>query len=184
MASENFKVYRNNRETMKYANSNIVYGSVAYDLNTLPKRQQEEETWVKEQVKTRTYKSAKPQKQGVSLFAISGFAAFVVMMVFVLLASIQLTQITHETAHLESRIMELSEQEARLRIEYESAFNLTEIEEYATKKLGMVRQTSDNIIFLETTNVDRAVILEQKTADDDGFFTGFKDFLSSLLEYF
>lgn len=184
MASENFKVYRNNRDNAEYANSGIVYGSVAYDLNTLPKRKQEEQVWEKEQVRTRTYKSAKPQKQGISLFSIVGFGAFVVMMLFVLLANAQLTQIIDQTADLESKIQQLSDQEARLKIEYESTFNLTEIEEYATKKLGMVRQSSDNVVLLETANVDRAVIIEPDNVNNESFFTGLKNFLSSLLEYF
>ena len=183
MASENFKVYRNNAETSEYANSGIVYGSVAYDLNALPKRREEEQVWEREQVKTRTYKSAKPQRQGISLFAVLGFGAFVVMMIFVLLASVQLTQIVDETSHLESRIRQLSDQEARLKIEYESTFNLTEIEEYATKKLGMVRKSSENIVLLETANVDRAVIIEPENSGDAGFFAGLKNFFGSLLEY-
>lgn len=184
MASENFKRYKSNSANAEYAKSGIVYGSLAYDLNTLPKRKQEEQVWEKEQVRTKTYKSAKPQKQGISLFGVVGFGAFVVMMMLVLLASIQLTQIVDENSSLEHRIQELSDQEARLKIEYESTFNLTEIEEYATKKLGMVRKSSDNVVLLETANVDRAVIIEPKSSNNEGFFIGLKDFLSSLLEYF
>lgn len=184
MASDNFNAYKNNGNTVEYANSSIVYGSVAYDLNSLPKRKQEERSEEYEQVRTKTYKSVKPQKQGISLFAIVGFAAFVVMMVLVLVAEIQLTQITDETSRLETKIKELGVQEARLKIEYESTFNLNEIEEYATKKLGMVRKSSDNMYFLEETDTDRAVILENEKTTDNGFFDGLKSFLTSLLEYF
>lgn len=184
MASNNFKVYKNNGEVVEYASSGIVYGSVAYDLNALPKRKQEEQVREKEQIKTKTYEAVKPQKQGISLFAIAGFGVFVVMMVFVLLANVQLTQVTTETALLESQIQKLSDEEARLKIEYESTFNLTEIEEYAAKKLGMVRTTSDNVTLLETADADRAVIIQQNGAADTGFFTGLKSFLNSLMEYF
>lgn len=183
MASDNIKAYKK-INTDEYADSEIVYGSVAYDLNVLPKRKQEEHGWENGQVKTKTFKVAKPQKQGVSLFAVVGFAIFVIMMVFVLAAEIQLTQIIDETAQLESRIKELEVQEARLKIEYESTFNLTEIEEYASKKLGMVRKTSENMVFLKETDADRAVIIENEKTGNESFFDGLKSFLASLLEYF
>ncbi|MBE6948223.1 MAG: TPM domain-containing protein [Ruminococcaceae bacterium] len=183
MASQNFKVYKDNSEIPEYANSSIVYGSVAYDLNALPKRKQEEQVWEREQVRTETYKAARPQRQGVSLFAVLGIGAFVVMMLMVLLANVRLTEVIDETAKLESKIVALSDQEARLRIEYESAFNLTEIEEYATKKLGMVRKTSENVVLLQAASVDRAVILETDGSDEENFFTGLKDFFSSILSY-
>jgi cell division protein FtsL len=179
MASNNFKVHSKYDDDARYA----VYGSVAYDLNALPEREYEELPEKSRRSKARAYSVEKP-KQGISLFAVAGFALFAVMMVFVLLARVQLTQISDETAKIETKISELSEEEARLRIEYERTFNLTEIEEYATKKLGMIRQGSDSVTFLAMTNVDRAEILVPDETGGNNFITGFKDFLSSLLEYF
>ena len=164
----------------KYA-SDMIYGNVAYDLNSLPREQEKPQPKKKRQVKTKTYDVAKPN-QGVSLFAIVGFGLFAVMMIFVLLARLQLTQITDEAARLEIRIQELSKAEARLKVDYESTFNLTEIEEYATKQLGMVRN-SDNVNFFQATNIDRAEIFETEK-NTSNFFEVFKNFISSLLEYF
>ncbi len=183
MASHNLKIYKNNGEITEYASSGIVYGSVAYDLNALPKRKQEEQVREKEQIKTKTYESTKSPKQGISLFSIAGFGVFVALMVLVLLANVQLTQITAETASLENRIQALSDEEERLTVKYESTFNLNEIEEYATKKLGMIHQSADNITLLETADADRAVIIPHDVANDTGFFMGLKNFLNSLLEY-
>lgn len=182
MASKEFKVYSKYDDGSVYAQS-PVYGNVAYDMNALPEREYEERHEENRRAKARSYAVERPA-QGVSLFAIAGFALFAVMMVFVLLARVQLTQISDETAKIESKISKLSEEEARLKIEYESTFNLTEIEKYATKKLGMIRQGSDSVTFLEMTNVDRAEILVPEETEGSNFFNGFKDFLSSLLEYF
>ena len=182
MASEKFKVYSKYDDSSSYA-QNAVYGNVAYDMNALPEREYKEQSQENRRAKAKSYAVKKPQ-QGISLFAVGGFVLFAVLMVYVLLARVQLTQISDETAKIESKIAELSEEEARLKIEYESTFNLTEIEKYATKKLGMVRQSSDSVTFLEMTNVDRAEILVPDESDGNGFFSGFKDFLSSLLEYF
>ena len=182
MASNRQNSYSEYEDVYRYA-SGAVYGNVAYDLNALPEREYEEQPKEQRRAKAQAYSVTKPV-QGISLFAAAGFLAFAVIMVFVLLARVQLTQISDETARIETRIMQLSEEEARLKIKYESTFNLTEIEEYATKKLGMMRQGSDGVTFLEMTNVDREEILAADEASNTGFFSGFKDFLSSLLEYF
>lgn len=178
MANEKYRGYPESYD--EYA-GDMVYGNVAYDLDSIPKSQKSTEPEKRKRVKTRTYGVVK-QNRGIPIFAIVGFALFSVMMIFVLLARLQLTQITDEAAHLETRIQELSEAEARIKVDYESTFNLTEIEEYATKQLGMVR-SSDNVNFFQTTSVDRAEILE-KEEKSSNFLDGFKDFISSLLEYF
>ncbi len=179
MAREGFKVNTGYGDAADYA----VYGNVAYDLNALPKREYEDQPNAERRTKARAYAVNQPAS-GISFFAAAGFVLFAVMMVFVLLARLQLTEISDETARIESRIADLSEVEARLKIEYEKTFNLTEIEKYATKKLGMIRQGSDSVTFLSMTNVDRAEILVPEETENTGFLSGFKDFLSSLLEYF
>ena len=175
-----FKVYtRTPNGGYEYA-SGSVYGSVAYDLDRLPKEEEKPEKRVK--VRVRTYREAS-SAQGVSLFAVIGFAVFVAVMVFVLLAKVQLTQISDESVRLEKHIQELKEDEARLRIQYETTFNLTEIERYAVKKLGMVRADNSAATLMESANVDRAEVLAESDMVGS-LFTEFKDFITSLLAYF
>ena len=176
----NFTVYRRTSANGYDYASGSVYGNVAYDLDRLPREEEKPQERVK--VKVRTYRETH-SAQGVSMFAVVGFALFAVMMVFVLLAKVQLTQITNETVKMESQIRQLKDDEARLKIDYESKFNLTEIENYAVKTLGMVRTSGESVTMLESANVDRAEVL----AENDmvgSFFTEFKDFVTSLLAYF
>lgn len=69
--------------------------------------------------------------------AVLGFAIAAVLIVFSLVARVQLSQASAQVSALEDQYAELQEQQTRLRIDYESAFNLTEIEDYAIHELGM-----------------------------------------------
>lgn len=66
-----------------------------------------------------------------------GFAIAAVLIVVSLVARVQLSQASAEVSALENQYTQLQEQQTRLRIDYESAFNLTEIEDYAIHELGM-----------------------------------------------
>lgn len=58
-----------------------------------------------------------------------GFAIAAVLIIVSLVARVQLSQASAEVSTLEDQYAELQEQQTRLRIDYESAFNLTEIED-------------------------------------------------------
>ncbi|MBQ8838696.1 MAG: SoxR reducing system RseC family protein, partial [Bacteroidales bacterium] len=60
----------------------------------------------------------------------------------------------------------MSEDEQKLlQIEYENTFDLKEIEEYATKTLGMVRLEDSQIVVLEQTAEDKAEILREERGE-------------------
>ena len=73
-------------------------------------------------------------------------------------------------------------EQAKLQIAYESAFNLTEIEEYATAQLGMQKPTADQIYYIDTSSPDKAVIVQQ--TEEDSFVDRVSDFLMGIGEYF
>ena len=72
--------------------------------------------------------SAPRPKQAIAPMAVLGFAIAAVLIVFSLVARVQLSQASAQVSALEDQYAELQEQQTRLRIDYESAFNLTEIE--------------------------------------------------------
>ena len=172
-----------------------VVGSLAYDLEgtvAYPYPQQEKRREaerkvvipalpvVDEQVAARA--KARTQ-QAVSPVALIGFACAAVLLVFSLMAKIQLTAVTDEAVKLESQLSDLEMAQSRLLIEYESAFNLTEIEAYATSVLGMQRPREEQVIYLNSSIPDKAVILDGK-ADSYGLSDRLYDMLESIGEYF
>lgn len=166
-----------------------VYGSLAYDYGkALPRRDRpvdrqviipappriREEERVAHRVRT---------KQGLSPTAIIGSACAAALLVFTLMARIQLTEVTDTAAHLEQQLIELEVAQNRLLIDYERAFNLTEIEEYATRELGMQRPRDEQIHYLSSAVPDKAVILSGESEGRD-FGDRLFDALSSIAEYF
>ncbi len=167
-----------------------VYGSLAYDYGkALPRRDRpvdrqviipapprirEQERIAAHRVKTR---------QSISPMAIIGTACAAALLVFTLMARIQLTEVTDTAAHLEQQLIELEVAQNRLLIDYERAFNLTEIEEYATRELGMQRPRDEQIHYLSSTVPDKAMILSGESEGRD-FGDRLFDTLSSIAEYF
>ena len=83
--------------------------------------------------------------------AVLGFAIAAVLLVISLVARVQLSQASAQVSALEDQYTQLQEQQTRLRIDYESAFNLTEIEDYAIHELGMQKPRSISSIISAAT---------------------------------
>ncbi|MGI5978411.1 MAG: hypothetical protein ACOX66_02795 [Oscillospiraceae bacterium] len=121
-------------------------------------------------------------RQAVAPMAIVGYLCAAVLLVFTLMAKIQLTEVTDQSARLESQLEQLKTEQNRLLISYEKAFNTTEVETYATTQLGMQRARDDQIYYLDSSVPDKAVVIEPK--DDNSFASRVRAALDSLAEYF
>ncbi|MGM9521729.1 MAG: hypothetical protein ACI3VB_04545 [Oscillospiraceae bacterium] len=172
---------------------NAVYGNVAYDLSTagyaIPR---EDRTIPAERPQERVRERAREEVQaaprekaafGVPVAGIIGVIAAAALMVFVLLAYVQLNEISSETSQLKSAISELTETGTRLRVTYESTFNLNEIEDYAINILGMTKLKDSCVTVFASDKTDKAEILN---ADDSakGLISRASEFIGSLAEYF
>lgn len=168
-----------------------VYGSLAYDLNypgfyqndsyaaprtptARPETRERTET-------ARRVRSQRRSRQSIAPTAIIGLVAAAFLFVTGITAQVNLLRVSNESVELESRLRELKEEEAKLRIAYESAFNLAEIEEYATLRLGMQKPNTSQIAYIDTSAPDKAVVV---TEEDSGFVDRVSDFLSGLGAYF
>ncbi len=175
---------------MKYGRG-AVYGSLAYDYDN-PELYPEEYSSAPEpaappqtQERPRTATRAQVQarsKQAVYPLAILGIAVAAVLFVIAIMAQIQLFDISSKTVQLEAQLKELQTAQTKLQIKYEGAFNLTEIEQYATGRLGMQKPSADQIFYIDTSSPDRAVIIAQ--AADSGFLGRVSSFLSEIGAYF
>ena len=118
----------------------------------------------------------------LSLFAVFGTVFACVLMVFVVLAQINFSEIAGETVRLNAQLNELMEQERRLEIEFENAIDMKKIEMYARDTLGMSKPDSDQASVVRSIPIDSAEIINSGGEADA--LSGFGSFISSLLEYF
>ena len=177
---------------------NAVSGSLAYDFDN-PELYREIEYGLPlpfdappaeaEQMQEQEQEDALPQtrsqtraKQSVAPAAVLGVLVAAAMFVAAIMAQIQLTGLSSERISLETELAELQTKNARLQIADESAFNLTEIEEYAVTELGMQKPGADQITYIDTSSPDRAVVIRDSSGD--GFVDRLSDFLAELGSYF
>ena len=170
-----------------------VYGSLAYDFNhpelyggedeysQVPEQEQKQNTETRVQTRVRP-KSAVRTKQGIAPFAIIGVLVAAFLVVTAITAQVSVVNISGDSVALQAKLAELEEEQTRLRIAYESAFNLAEIEEYAITNLGMQKPNAAQITYIDTSAPDRAVVIGRD--EGDGIADRVGDFLSGLGSYF
>ena len=188
-ATRNFKTYN--------FVTGAVDGTLAYDFSspayypqeeiyeTPPARPEKvrarEPLWVNDSVRE-TARSMVRSKQGFSPLALAGAICVVILIVLTLYTRIQLINISQASTDLEARITELEAEHSKLTVEYESVFNLKDVEEYAVGVLGMQEPGDDQIYYLSgVTSADKAVVISREETD---IFSGVYDLLGSFKAYF
>ncbi len=182
---------------MRYAAS-ATYGSEAYDLTKLPGfgEPQEEiaaeptreelirqrlDQRARERAQARAQEEARLQVFGFPLLAVVGGIVAAILFVTVLMGYIQIAAISGEISGTRSSIAELSERNEALKLQYESAFDMAEVETYAVNILGMTK-AANNDNYYSVILADRAELLaEDETA---GLRARVIGFLKSIPEYF
>lgn len=168
-----------------YYGGGAVQGSLAYDFNhpelyrEMPEKtaRPQRETATHTAVRTRAVASVKT-KQSLAPFAIGGLFVAALMLVICLSAQIRLLDISTQSAKLESQLGDLLTEQTKLKIAYESAFNYSEVEEYATKTLGMQKPQADQICYIDTASPDRTEVLA--AGMEDNFVDRISDFLTGI----
>lgn len=167
-----------------------VYGSLAYDLNhpelfedaySAPQAPAKPKTEERTGILTRS-KRVVHTRQGIAPAAIVGILAAAFLFVTGITAQVRLLSVSSQSVELQTKLEELEVQQAKLRIRYESAFNLAEIEEYATAELGMQKPNANQIAYIDTSAPDKAVVIDDGSGE--GIVDKISDFLSSLGAYF
>ena len=169
-----------------------VFGSLAYDFNNPelyrdeytaapPKTRPRTQTQTKAHVHTRA-RAAVHTKQSLAPASLAGMLVAAFLVVVAILAQAQIVGISSRSVALETELAQLEEQQAKLRIAYESAFNMAEIEEYAVNTLGMQKPRADQIFYIDTSSPDKAVVIAD--GQSDGFVDRVSDYLSGVFAYF
>ena len=174
----------------KKRNTAPMDGNAAYDLHSTAAEEYRYSAPVEMPHAPRTTEAVVPEsvptpKQAIAPLAVLGFAIAAVLIVVSLVARVQLSQASAAVSALEDQYTQLQEEQTRLRIDYESAFNLTEIEDYAIHELGMQKPRSDQLYYISSSDAtDTAVVLDQNAAEPLSLADRLGDFFSSILEYF
>lgn len=161
-------------------------GTAAPEFGGYPRREEERKVVIPappvvgEQTATRTKVK---YEQAISPVSIIGLACAAVLLVFSLMAKIQYTSVADQAVALEKQLNILETDKTRLQIKYESVFNMTEIEDYATSVLGMQRPRDEQVYYINSSVPDKAVIIEN-TKDNKSFLDRINDLLKSIGEYF
>lgn len=179
-------------KNMRYGQG-AVYGSLAYDFNH-PELYQEEYSRVPEHTaapKTQTQTQTKVHtraravahtKQSIAPMSIAGVLVAAFLFVIAIMAQAQLVGISAESVSLQNELAQLEEQQTKLMIRYESAFNMSDIEEYAVKSLGMRKPRAEQICYIDTSAPDKAVVIA--SGEETDFVDKVSDFLSGIGAYF
>ncbi|MCD7919723.1 MAG: hypothetical protein LUG45_06540 [Clostridiales bacterium] len=179
------------RTTAQMANTS--FGNAAYDLtNTVvaPQRKERQEPQRREEPKRQPERRTEAQprvrpQQGISLFAVSGFAAIALMAVLVLTSYVQLNSVYAATSTMEDYLADLVEEEASLKSEYNDLFDTATLQE-AAEEAGLVQPSSSQKVYLEMAEPDNAIVYEQK--EDPGLIEqvaeDLQSFWRSVLTYF
>ena len=169
-----------------------VFGSLAYDFDN-PELYREEysdagaaaaprpQTQTRTKVRTRA-RAVVHTRQSIAPLSIVGMLAAAFLVVIAILAQAQIVGISSKSVQLQQELTALQEQQAKLAIAYESAFNMAEIEDYAIHSLGMQKPHADQIFYIDTSSPDKAVAVADGA--NDSFVDRVSDFISGALAYF
>jgi len=142
----------------------------------------------RERQKTKAKTQAKPVAEavekivpGISVFAVFGTAFVAVLMIFVVLAQINYNETAAESVRLTALISDLSARHRALELAFENAVDIKEVERYARDELGMARPEGSQVIILNATPRDMAMVINN---GEDRGLEGFGSFLRSLTDYF
>ncbi len=151
---------------------------------TAKKQRGRQREWIREEARGQASAAAvERNRQGVSVVSLLGALCAVVLITMMLLAQIRLTDISSTAASLERQIDQLEAERSKLTVEYETIFNLKDVEEQAVEMLGMQEPDDSQIIYLSgVASADKAEVVTREQADL--FSLGLKDMLSSIKAYF
>ncbi len=167
-----------------------VFGSLAYDFDN-PELYREDYTVAKPkaiprtQTQTRVHTRARAvvhTRQSIAPLSLIGMLAAAFLLVAAILAQAQIVGLSSKSVTLHNELAQLEEEQAKLRIAYESAFNMADIEEYAIRSLGMQKPRADQIFYIDTSSPDKAVMISG--GEKSGFVDRVSDYLSGAAEYF
>ena len=161
----------------------MVYGNLAYDLDTLASQRQLEEAARPERQAPRHRTAARP-RQRVSPLALCAVGALAAMAVVLVMGYIQLTAVTGSISDLQEQVSQLEDQRVSLVMDYERTFDMAKIKE-AAEAAGMKKPTAGQVEYVELGGGSKAEVYQ---AESDSLLSqlthSVKSGIGALVEYF
>lgn len=160
----------------------MVYGNLAYDLDTLASQRQLEEA-ARPERKSQPQQAARP-RQRVSPLALCAVGALAAMAVVLVMGYIQLTAVTGSISDLQEQVSQLEDQRVSLVMDYERTFDMAKIKE-AAEAAGMKKPTAGQVEYVELGGGSKAEVYQ---AESDSLLSrlthSVKSGIGALVEYF
>ena len=122
----------------------------------------------------------------VSPFAVVGFLAVLVFAVLLLFSYVQLAVISDQVVSLRSDLTGLKTEEAKLRAQYELAYDLDAIEKSLTADGAMVKPQNGQIIYVDLSEPDSVTYFDGEAPATGlaGIAAGLQSIFTQVVEYF
>lgn len=166
----------------------MVYGNLAYDLDTLASQRQLEEAAPPGAAVPAPAGAPPPDggrpRQRVSPLALCAVGALAAMAVVLVMGYIQLTAVTGSISDLQEQVSQLEDQRVSLVMDYERTFDMAKIKE-AAEAAGMKKPTAGQVEYVELGGGSKAEVYQ---AESDSLLSqlthSVKSGIGALVEYF
>ena len=152
------------------------YGSSAYAPELTPTRTEHEEKAERKEEKKKVRRHILPRAKRMIVLATVWSAAILLLVRYAI--------ITEQCRHVEQLSNQLSETHAQVvqeELKLNKEINLAYVEEYATEKLGMVRPSPSQEVYITIHQSDTGEVL--KTEEESGAFASMGNRILKVLEY-
>lgn len=143
------------------------------------------------QVRPRERTAVRPRVQvreagKVSVFAVAGFLAVGLLAVVLLLSYVKLMVVSDQVVDLRNELTTLQSEEAKLRAQYELAYDLNSIEEQVTASGSMVSPQHGQVFYVDLSEPDSVEFFQQGNGSTglSGAADSIRSIGSRILEYF
>lgn len=166
----------------------MVYGSLAYDLDSLVRERQLEEAGEMRQAAPAPQPKAqrRPQAQAKarpSALLVGGIVMVTALVMVLLLGYVQLTTVSNHVVTIKQELAALEDEHVSLLTEYEKTFDLATVKA-AAEEAGMSKPTSGQIQYIDLSGADTAVVYGAEPDIVEKTVTSVKNGVQSLWEYF
>ncbi|NCE63352.1 hypothetical protein D1159_01860 [Pseudoflavonifractor sp. 524-17] len=178
------------KQRTKYAYRRVP-GNASYDGSAARQLEREEGLTGRPLVRPREKALSRPRIRvreagKVSVFAIVGFAAVAVCAMLLLLGYVQLAQLSNDVVSLQSEVNTLRGEEAKLRVQYELAYDLSSIEQAMTSSGTMIHPRDSQICYVDLSEPDGVELLNETrpVKGVEGILDSLRSIGGQVVEYF
>ena len=171
-------------------NMTMIYGSLAYDLDTLARERQLEEAGEMPERSGAPQPKAQPRrhpqaqaKTRPSPLLVGGIVLVCALVMVLLLGYVQLTVVSNHVVTIKDQLTTLQEEHVALVTEYEKTFDLATVKA-AAEEAGMSKPTSGQIQYIDLSGSDTAVVYGDEPGVVEKAISSIKGGAQFIWEYF